>query len=308
MVKNRIALVRAPNPSAMTLSGTNSYIIDCGNGQAVCIDPGPLLKRHVTALLQRAAEMDCRIVLIALTHTHPDHAPAALILAEETGAPIAAHAQTEFPHTRNLHDGDVLQIGDATITVMESPGHTFDHLAYYEQRDGALFTGDVVLGEGFVVIAPPNGAMRPYQQTLQRMLDEFPDVKTIYGGHGEPVHDPAAKLQEYIAHRMFRENELLVALSREPQTIPALVQQIYAGTKPVLWPAAARQMLAYLLALEAEGRVTSKALARELTPQEHAILNPEWKTIVGAEDARVIEAELGALLRLDTVREYALTR
>ena len=305
MVKPRIVLVRAPNPSAMTLTGTNSYLIDCGNGQAICIDPGPPLQRHVHALLDRAREMECSIVLIALTHTHPDHAPAAPMLAQETGAPIAAHAQTEFPHTRNLHDGDVLQIGEATITVVESPGHTFDHLVFYEQREGALFTGDVVLGEGFVVIAPPNGAMRPYQQTLRRLLEEFPDARTIYGGHGEPVHDPQVKLREYIAHRESRQDEILTTLANGPLTIPDLVRTIYRDTNPILWPAAARQLLAYLLALEQEGRIASRALDRPMNAQEHAILNPEWETIVGKEHARTVEEELGAMLRLDVLREYS---
>lgn len=302
----RIELVRAPNPSAMTLSGTNTYLIDCGNGQAVCIDPGPPMQRHVHAIRDRAKELQCEIVLIALTHTHPDHAPAALTLAEETGAPIAAHAQTEFPHTRNLHDGDVLQIGDATITAIESPGHTFDHLAYYETTQGALFTGDVVLGSGFVVIAPPNGAMRPYQRTLQRLLDEFPDANVIYGGHGDPVRNPQAKLREYIAHRQSRQQEILTTLANGPLTIPDLVRTIYRDTNPILWPAAARQMLAYLIPLEQEGTITSSALERPMNDAEHAILNPEWETIVGKEHARTVEAELGAMLRLDTLREYAL--
>lgn len=301
-----IALVRAPNPSAMTLSGTNTYLIDCGNGQAVCIDPGPPLRRHVDTIVERAAQMNCAIALIALTHTHPDHAPAAPMLAERTAAPIAAHAQSEFAHTRHLHDGDVLQIGQATFTVMESPGHTFDHLVFYEQSEGALFTGDVVLGEGFVVIAPPNGAMRPYQQTLQRMLDEFPDVKTIYGGHGEPVRSPQPKLREYIAHRQSRQQEILTTLANGPLTIPDLVRTIYRDTNPILWPAAARQMLAYLLALEQEGVVSSLVLERPMNADEHAILNPEWKTIVGEEHARTVEEELGAMLRLDVLREYSL--
>lgn len=307
MVRSRIVLVRAPNPSAMTLSGTNSYLIDCGNGQAVCIDPGPPLERHVRALLDRAGHMQCEIVLIALTHTHPDHAPAALPLAQATGAPIAAHAQSEFPHTRNLHDGDVLQIGEATLTAIETPGHTFDHVAYYEAREDALFTGDAVLGSGFVVIAPPNGAMRPYQQTLRRLLTEFSDAKTIYGGHGEPVHEPQAKLSEYLAHRESRQAEILTALGRGPLTIPDLVRIIYRDANPILWPAAARQLLAYLIALEQEGRITSQALDRAINANEHAILNPEWETIVGKEHARTVEEELGAMLRLDTLREYRLS-
>lgn len=302
----RIVLVRAPNPSAMTLSGTNSYVIDCRNGEAICIDPGPALERHVEALLGTAAGMRCRIALIALTHTHPDHAPAAVTLAKRTGAPIAAHAASEFPHSRDLHDGDTIRIGEAALDVVEAPGHTFDHLVYYEQRNKALFTGDVVLGEGYVVIAPPNGAMRPYQRTLQRLLDEFPAARTIYGGHGEPVNDPRAKLREYIEHRRSREREVLVELARGPRTIPGLVRAIYRDTNPVLWPAAARQLLAYLIPLEQEGAVESRALPRTMNADEHAILNPEWETIVGKEHARIVEEELGAMLSLDTLREYSL--
>ena len=291
----------------MTLSGTNSYLIDCGDGLAVCIDPGPIIERHIQALLDQAAAMRCRISLICLTHTHPDHAPAAPVLAERTGAPIAAHADSEFPHSCDLHDGDVLHIGDTAIEVMESPGHTFDHVVYYEPRERALFTGDVVLGDGYVVIAPPNGAMRPYQQTLQRLLEKYSGAATIYGGHGEPVTDPQAKLRDYLAHRESRQTEIIAALKDGPRTIPDLVQSIYAQTNPVLWPAAARQMLAYLIALEQEGRVRSSELGREMNAQEHAILNPEWETIVGREHAKTIEAELGAMLRLDTLRVYSLS-
>jgi glyoxylase-like metal-dependent hydrolase (beta-lactamase superfamily II) len=290
----------------MTLSGTNSYLIDCGNGVAICIDPGPVIERHIAALIERAASMGTRISLICLTHTHPDHAPAAPVLAERTGAQVAAHAKTEFPHTRDLYDGEVIQIGDTSLVAVDAPGHTFDHLVFYEPREGALFTGDVVLGEGYVVIAPPNGAMRPYQHTLARLLAEFPDAKTIYGGHGEPVHDPQAKLREYLAHRESRQREILRALEAGPQTIPGLVRTIYRDTDRILWPAAARQLLAYLIALEQEGRVQSREAGRPLDDAEHAILNPEWKTIVGEEHARTVEAELGAMLHLDTLREYRL--
>lgn len=308
MVAQRIALLRAPNPSAMTLSGTNSYIIDCGRGRAVCIDPGPPHVAHVERLAEHAAQRNLRIEFILVTHGHPDHAPAAALLRERTGAIVATHLRSEVPHQRALRDNETLRVGSAAFKIVDAPGHTFDHLVFYDTQERALFTGDVVLGEGTVVIAPPGGAMRPYQATLERLAREFSGAQRIYGGHGEPVDDPAAKLQEYIAHRRFRENELLVALAARPQSIPDLVTSIYARTKPILWPAAARQMLAYLLALQQEGRVRSNALERPLTPQEHAILNPQWETIVGAEDARVIEAELGALLRLDTIRIYELTQ
>lgn len=307
MVSARITLVRAPNPSAMTLTGTNSYIVDCGEGRAICVDPGPAMERHIEALLHRAGALGVRFELICVTHGHPDHAPGAALLARRTGAPVAAHRNAAFPHDRALGDRDVVRIGGTSIDVVDAPGHTFDHLVFYDREDRALFTGDVVLGEGTVVIAPPGGAMRPYQRTLQRLLDEFPDAQLLYGGHGPPVGDPQAKLREYVAHRRFRERELLDALATGPQTIPQLVRRIYAGTRPVLWPAAARQMLAYLIALEEEGRVRSRALERGMNANDAAILNPAWESIVGKEEAAVVEEELGAMLRLDTLYEYAVT-
>jgi len=259
----RVTLVRAPNPSPMTLTGTNSYLINVGNGEAICIDPGPAIESHVEALLQQCTRMQCRLASICLTHGHPDHAPAAAILRERTGAPIAAHAASTVPHDRNLGDGDVVGVGDAALRAIVSPGHSSDHLVFYEARERALFTGDVVLGKGYVLIAPPDGDMRAYLHTLHRLLTEFPDAQTIYGGHGEPVNDPRAKLQEYIEHRHVRENELIAALQQGERSIPELVRSIYASTDPELWPAAGEQLSAYLIALEREGRVRS----RELTNQ-----------------------------------------
>jgi glyoxylase-like metal-dependent hydrolase (beta-lactamase superfamily II) len=290
----------------MTLSGTNSYLINCGHGQIICIDPGPEIESHVQQLLDRASAMHGRIALVCLTHTHPDHAPAALAVRERTSAPIAAHAQTAFPHDRKLYDGDVLQFGDTRIRVMEAPGHTSDHVVYYEPRERALFTGDAVIGEGYVVIAPPGGSMRTYQRTLQRMLDEFGDVMLLYGGHGEPVTAPQAKLRDYIAHRQAREQEIISTLRTHAQTIPEIVQTVYRDTDPILWPAAARQVLAYLLALEQEGRVQSDVKPAQMSPAENAMLNPDWATIVGPEQLRTVQEELGATLRLDTVRVYRL--
>lgn len=303
---SRIANVRAPNPSVMTLTGTNSYVIDIGGDEALVIDPGPLDESHVDALIDHARSRGLTIAAIALTHGHPDHAPAAAVLARRTNAPVYTHPHSDVPHDRDLPLDSDWRIGERTFRVVDAPGHTFEHVIFYEPEEAALFTGDVILGEGTVVIAPPGGAMRPYMNTLARLRDEFPYVKRIYGGHGPVVERAQEKIAEYIAHREMRQNELLEALREGPQTIPELVQRLYGDTRRVLWPAAARQMLAYLMPLAQEGVVAAVALDRPLTAEETAILNPSWESIVGAEHAPLIEAELGAMLKLDRVYEYSL--
>jgi len=303
-----VTLVRASNPSAMTLTGTNSYLVDCGRGEALAIDPGPPIERHVDALIETAREKKLTIRAIALTHGHPDHAPAAATLRERTGAPVYAHPSSAVPFDRPLALDADWQVADRTLRVIDAPGHTFDHVVFYLPDECALFTGDVILGEGTVVIAPPGGAMRPYQSTLQRLHDEFPHARTIYGGHGEPVLDAQAKIIEYVEHRKMREREIVDALERGPKTIPDLVLEIYGDKRPVLWPAMARQALAHLMALESEGRVRSTRLDRTMNEQESWILNPPLRQIVGDEQAEVIEAELGAMLHLEHLYLYEPAR
>jgi len=302
-----IALVRAPNPSPMTLTGTNTYVIDAGGGEAIVIDPGPAIERHIDAVVANAAERGLRISTIALTHGHPDHAPAAAPLAARTGAMVWVHPDSDVQHDATFTLEGELRAGTTALRVIDAPGHTFEHVALYHPAEHALFTGDVILGEGTVVIAPPGGAMRPYQRTLERLRDEFPQAQKIYGGHGPRVEDARAKIAEYIEHRKQREAELLATLAHGPMTIPQLVIAIYGTQRPVLWPAMARQMLAYLIALTEEGRVHAHALDRPMTEQENTILNPAWESIVGAEHAPLIAAELGAMLKLDKIYEYRLS-
>jgi glyoxylase-like metal-dependent hydrolase (beta-lactamase superfamily II) len=303
-----VTLVRAPNPSAMTLQGTNSYVIDCGEGEALVIDPGPPIERHLRALVDVANARGLRLGTIALTHGHPDHASGAPSLAAATSAIVYAHPNSKIPHDSDLPlDGD-LRVGAVELRTIDAPGHTFDHAIFYLSQERALFTGDTILGEGTTVIAPPGGAMRPYQQTLQRLADEFSDAHVIYGGHGPVVDDPPAKIAEYIAHRQMRETQILDALSDGPLTIPDLVRRIYSPQRQVLWPAMARQILAHLIALESEGHVRSEALDRAMTPEESAMLNPRIEEIVSPAEAVVIVAELGTELRLETLRLYTLAQ
>lgn len=290
----------------MTLSGTNSYLVDCFDRVALVIDPGPNIEAHVGNLLAAARERGLRIVAIAITHGHPDHAPAAIPLAYATSATVYAHPRCATPHARDLELDGELRVGERTFRIIDAPGHTFDHVVLYDLHALTLFTGDTIVGEGTVVIAPPGGAMRPYQATLERLARECHGARMILGGHGPPVRDAQAKIAEYIAHRKMRESQLIAALSRGAQTIPELVASIYAQTPKDLWPAAARQLLAYLDALYDEGRVTIAPLDRPLNASESAILNPRWETLVDPELAKVLEEELGAEQRIERLERYSL--
>ena len=165
-----------------------------------------------------------------------------------------------------------------------------------------------MIGSGTVVIAPPGGDMRVYQATLDRLRREFPNARRIDGGHGESVEDPMAKLDEYIAHRRSREREVLDVLEAGATTIPAIVELVYAAIPRELWPAAARQVLAYLVALEREGRVKSKRLDRPPTPEEAAILDPDLSRIVDPASRAVAAAELGIVRGVHQIDGYELAR
>jgi glyoxylase-like metal-dependent hydrolase (beta-lactamase superfamily II) len=290
----------------MTLSGTNSYVIDCGESAALVIDPGPAIESHLQALIDAAAARDLTIRAIALTHGHPDHAEAAPALAAATGAPVYAHPAVRVAHDRDLPLENDLRVGSTALHTIDAPGHTFDHAVFYLRNERALFTGDVILGEGTSVIAPPGGAMRPYQRTLQRLTNEFADARTLYGGHGPVVSDAQAKIVEYIEHRKMREAQILGLLRDGPLTIPDLVRRIYGPQRQALWPAMARQVLAHLIALESEGRVIAQPLRRAMNEEENAMLNPRIELLVEPESAAVIVAELGTEMRLESLFTYGL--
>lgn len=304
----RVFRIRAPNTSPMTLDGTNGYVVDGGSGAWIAIDPGPDIAEHVDAFVRAARDAGARYEAIVVTHGHPDHFPAAAPLARATGAPVYAHANATFPHDRALDDLDRVQAGSATLQALYTPGHARDHLVYLLEGERALFTGDVILGTGTVAIAPPSGDMRVYQATLRRLRDEYADASAIYGGHGPEVRDVRAKIDEYIAHREMREREVLDALAGGPATVPGMVRTIYRDVSERLWPAAARMILAYLIALEREGRVSARTLERELTDEELRLLDPDMSRISNPRDAAVVRAELGFGTETPRLIEYAMRR
>lgn len=239
---HEIVGIRARNPGPFTLSGTNSWIV--GRGPAWLVDPGPALEEHVAAL---TAEIERRGGLggIALTHHHADHTGAVPAIRDRyPDAPLAAGGGEA---TVVLADGDRF----GPLEALGTPGHAPDHLAFLTGT--VAFTGDAVLGEGSVFIAPDPGALAAYLEALERLGSRRLEV--LCPGHGPPVHDPQAKLAEYIAHRLDRERRLLLALGDGKRSADELLDEAWSEVPVELRPAAAVTLAAHLDKLSDEGRL-----------------------------------------------------
>jgi glyoxylase-like metal-dependent hydrolase (beta-lactamase superfamily II) len=259
--------VLAPNPGPFTLEGTNTWIV--GSGPVVVIDPGPDDRGHLDAVLERAGEISA----VLLTHHHPDHAPGAAVLSRDSGAPVRAASPRSGE--RPLQDGMTVEAGDAVLLVVAAPGHTPDHVVFFEPDGAALFTGDTVLGRGTSVIDPPEGDLAEYVRSLRRMADLRPEV--IFPGHGPIVRPALAKLTEYFEHREERERQVLEAVRDGPRRPQDIVPAIYAEYPEALQAAAARSVLAHLIKLEREGavaRVSPSSDRFELTDRGSRIDGP----------------------------------
>jgi glyoxylase-like metal-dependent hydrolase (beta-lactamase superfamily II) len=247
MTMLQIVRVLAPNPSVYTLDGTNTWIV--GRDPSIVIDPGPDDAAH----LEEVAIAAGRVTAVVVTHDHPDHAPGARPLAERLGAPLYAF---RLAGAERLRDGQRLRAGPVELTAVHTPGHTSDHVAFFEPSEGALFTGDAVVGRGTTFINPPDGDLVQYLKSLRRMQELRP--RTIYPGHGPVALRAGAKLEEYVAHRADREVQVLATMTDGPRTIGQMVEVIYADHPPDVYPLAARSVAAHLLKLESEGRVERK--------------------------------------------------
>jgi glyoxylase-like metal-dependent hydrolase (beta-lactamase superfamily II) len=255
----RIVRVLAPNPSIYTLEGTNTWVV--GGDPATVIDPGPDDDGHLDEVARTAG----RVGAVLVTHDHEDHAPGAAVFAARAGAPMYAFRLAGADH---LRDGQILRIGDATVVAIHTPGHSSDHVVFHLPQEGALFTGDAVLGRGTSFIDPPDGDLAQYLRSLKRMQALNP--RSLYPGHGPIVLEAAAKLQEYLDHRAEREQQVMDAMAGGAATIPEMVSVIYAGYPPDVHALAARSVLAQLLKLEGEGRATHSSKGEDarwqLTP------------------------------------------
>jgi len=247
--------VLAPNPSPMTLDGTNTYVLSlAGSGSAVVVDPGPEQAEHLAVVERVLADADVAVDGIVVTHHHHDHAEAAGAWARHFRAPVfAATAEVAGPGGRVVADGDHIDIGGLRIEVVATPGHTADHLAL-RAPGGAVLTGDHVLGRGTSVVAHPDGDLVAYLASLRRLAGIGSDA--LYPGHGPALtEDPAAVLAYYADHRAFRRAQVLDRLEQGAATPDELVRVIYAEVDRRLWPAAEASTRATLALLVAEGRV-----------------------------------------------------
>jgi glyoxylase-like metal-dependent hydrolase (beta-lactamase superfamily II) len=257
----------APNPSPFTFTGTQSYLV--GEGEVAVIDPGPDIASHVQALL--AATAGERVAAIVCTHTHRDHSPASRPLAAATGAPIVgcaalaiedegARADEAFDFgyrpDRVLADDEAVGGAGWTLRAVATPGHTSNHLCLAIEEEGALFTGDHVMGWSTSVVAPPDGDMAAYMASLDRLLGR--EDRVYYPAHGPAVEEPRAHVRRLAAHRRERERQILTRVEAGEGRIPAIVADIYRDVDKRLHPAAERSVLAHLIDLERRGLVRAK--------------------------------------------------
>ena len=247
----RARCLLAPNPSPMTLDGTNTWLIsEPGASTAVVVDPGPDEQSHLRRIYSAAEQAGLRVAMIVLTHGHFDHSAGARNLAELTGAPVRAVDKAHRLGSEGLPPGSVISEGGCEIEVIATPGHTIDSVCLYLRADQAVLTGDTVLGRGTTVIAG-DGNLSDYLGSLDRLhaLADSAELRALLPGHGPVLSDPLAVLDYYRTHRAERLNEISAAVAAGDRTRSEIVARVYADVDRKLWPAAelsVRAQLEYL--------------------------------------------------------------
>jgi glyoxylase-like metal-dependent hydrolase (beta-lactamase superfamily II) len=248
----RARCVLAPNPSLMTLDGTNTWLIaEPGAEAAIVVDPGPGDEGHLRRVHQTAAQAGQRIEKIVLTHGHPDHSDGARRLSELAGAPVlAVDPAHRLGAAAVLGPGDTVRAGGTELRVIQTPGHSADSVCLLLEADGAVLTGDTVLGRGTTVIGT-DGNLSDYLASLDRLraLTDARGLSALLPGHGPMLADPAGTLDYYIAHRAERLAEVTAAVAAGETTLAGIVARVYVDVDRALWPFAewsVRAQLAYL--------------------------------------------------------------
>ncbi|MCQ4210130.1 MBL fold metallo-hydrolase [Streptomyces longispororuber] len=256
----RAVNVLAPNASAMTLDGTNTWILAEPDSElAVVIDPGPLDDAHLKNVIGVAEAAGRRIGLTLLTHGHPDHAEGAGRFAELTGTKVRALDPALRLGDEGLAAGDVVTTGGLELRVVPTPGHTSDSLCFHLPADGAVLTGDTILGRGTTMVAHPDGRLGDYLDSLRRLRSLTVDdgVHTVLPGHGPVLEDAQGAVEFYLAHRAHRLAQVETAVEDGYLTSSDVVAHVYADVDRSLWPAAELSVLAQLDYLREHGLIQS---------------------------------------------------
>lgn len=282
-----IRRVVAPNPSPMTFRGTNTYLV--GQRDIAVIDPGPPDEAHLAAIMN-ALEGHQRISHIFVTHSHVDHSPLAMVLAQFTGTKVHAYGpstagraavmaglenlgggegvdETFMPDVPLPHLGEVAG-SDWCLRALHTPGHMGNHLSFELDVDGApsghVFCGDLVMGWSTSLVSPPDGHVSDFLASLE-MLSQRAGHAVYHPGHGAPIEDPAGRMAQLAAHRRAREAQILEVLGAQPMAAAGLAEAIYVDLDPRLLPAAARNVLAHLIDLTARNEVSPAGALSEET-------------------------------------------
>ncbi len=259
----RIRRVVAENPSPFTFRGTGTYIL--GTGNVAVIDPGPRDERHIAALL--AATRGERITHMLVTHTHNYHSPGCVLLREHcdaetyafgphgsgSGANVEEGGDMDFHPDHIVRDGDVLEGDDWSVECVHTPGHTSNHVCFQLREEGALFTGDHVMGWSTSVISPPDGDMGAYMASLEKLLQR--DDRIYWPTHGPSVIETKRHVQAFIDHRREREAQIESCIADGVRRINDMVPRMYGDTPAAMYPAAARSVLAAIIYMVQQGRL-----------------------------------------------------
>jgi glyoxylase-like metal-dependent hydrolase (beta-lactamase superfamily II) len=251
-VSDRSHCVLAANPGPMTLDGTNTWIlVEPGGNEAIVVDPGPDDDAHLHAVLREVQRHNARVVATLLTHGHLDHSAGARTFHMMTNAPVHALDPAHRFGSEGLNSGDVVAAGELEVRVVATPGHTSDSICFSLPADGAILTGDTILGRGTTVVAWPDGDLGAYLQSLTILADvaATTEARVLLPGHGPMLQSPAQVITDYVTHRQERLAQVRAAVAAGAKTAADIVRLVYDDIPEEVRPAAemsAQAQLDYL--------------------------------------------------------------